>query len=139
MVKFNYIYINYSKEGQAGETCKKMKREEKLKQELIKIREDDWNIPCNIEPYVLSVEMMNNIGSTDSFLRDNLILSMFYKIIEGKKISYEQMKEILRLCLSEKHIFYGLGKEKDDSVFNRTFSILIIEAIISVNNKADYL
>ena len=114
-----------------------MKIEEKLKQELTKIKESNWMIPDEIEPYELSIKMMDNIGSLDSTLRDNLILSMFYRIIEGTKISYEQMKKNLRLCLSEDHLFYGIGKVKDDSVFNRTFSMLIIEVIVSTNNKAE--
>ena len=114
-----------------------MKIEEKLKQELTKIKENNWVIPEGVKPYELAIEMMDNIGSVDSILRDNLILNVFYKIIEEDKISYEQMKKILRLCLSEDHLFYGLGKVNDDSVFNRTFSILIIEAILSANNKAE--
>ena len=81
--------------------------------------------------------MMKIEEKLNSILRDNLILSMFYRIIEGTKISYEQMKKILKLCLSEDHLFYGLGKVKDDSVFNRTFSMLIIKVIVSTNNKAE--
>lgn len=110
--------------------------EYKLKEELTKIKESNWMTPEEVEVYELCIKMMDSIGSTDSTLRDNLILSMFYRIIEYKKISYEQMKEILRLCLSENHIFYEIGKVKDDSVFNRTFSMLIIEAIVSSNNRA---
>lgn len=112
-----------------------MKIEEKLKQELTKIKESNWIIRHGVDAYELCIKMMDNIGSLDSNLRDNLILNMFDRIIEGRKISYDQMKEILRLCLSEEHLFWGIGKVKDDSVFNRTFSMLIIEIILCVNNK----
>ena len=108
-----------------------------LKEELTKIKENNWIIPDEVNPYELSIKMMENIGSLNSVLRDNLISSMFYRIIEDTKISHEQMKEILILCLSEKHLFYGIGKVKDDSVFNRTFSVLVIEGIISINNKSE--
>lgn len=114
-----------------------MKIEEKLKEELTKIKESNWIIPKEVEAYELSIRMLNNIGSIDSILRDNLILNMFYRIIEGRKISYNQMKEILILCLSDEHLFYGLGTVEDDSVFNRTFSMLIIDAIVSINNKGE--
>lgn len=112
-----------------------MKREQELKQQLTMIKENNWEIPRGVDPYVLSLEMLDNIGSIDSQLRDSLILGAFLRVIINKKISYEQMKELLKLCLSEEHLFYGVGKIDDDSVFNRTFTICIVESIISVNNK----
>jgi hypothetical protein len=110
--------------------------EEKLKQELVKIKESG-RIGKEIEPYELSIKMLDNIGSLDSILRDDLILKIFYHLIEGARLSYEQMKNILKICLSKEHLFCGLGKVNDDTVFNRTFSMLIIEAIICANNKAE--
>lgn len=114
-----------------------MKRDQELKKQLIMIKENNWEIPTGVDPFVLSLEMLDNIGSVDPQLRDSLILGMFLRVIIDKRISYEQMKEILKLCLSEEHLFCGVGKIEDDSVFNRTFTICIVEAIISVNNKAE--
>lgn len=114
-----------------------MKREEKLKKQLAMIKENNWEIPMEVDPYELSLEMLDNIGTVDPILRDRLILGMFLRVIEDKKISDSEMKEILRICLSEEHLFCGLGKIQDDSVFNRTFTICIVQAIISVNNKAE--
>lgn len=112
-----------------------MKREEELKKQLTMIKENNWEVPMEVDPYELSLEMLDNIGTVDSILRDRLILGMFLRVIVDKKVSYIQMKEILRLCLSEEHLFCGLGKIQDDSVFNRTFTICIVQAIIGVNNK----
>lgn len=113
-----------------------MKREE-LKKQLTMIKENNWEIPSEVDAYELSLEMLNNIGSVDPVLRDSLIFNMLQKVIIYKKISYEQMKEILRLCLSEEHLFYGLGKIDDDSVFNRTFTILVVGDIININNNVE--
>lgn len=114
-----------------------MNKKELLKKQLIAIRDNNWVISNEIDPYELSLEMLDNIGSTDPILRDDLILNMLLKIIEEKQISYEQMKEILNICLSENHLFCGIGKHEDDTVFNRTFSSLIIEGIILSNNSAE--
>lgn len=114
-----------------------MKRDEELKKQLTMIKENNWEIPIGRDPYALSLEMLDNIGSIDSELRDSLILGLFLRVIIEKKISYEQMKELLKLSLSEEHLFYRVGKVDDDSVFNRTFTICIVDAIISVNNNQE--
>lgn len=59
------------------------------------------------------------------------------KVIEQAQITESQMKELLNECLSDRHLFYGLVKREDDSVFNRTFSLLIIEAVMEANNRSN--
>lgn len=109
----------------------------KLKNQLKDIWENDWNIPEHINPYALSLEMMDNIGSTDPELRDMLILELLYNIISCKKISYEHMKELLKLSLSDSHLFYKIGEPEDYSVFKRTFTLCVINMILSLNNECD--
>lgn len=111
--------------------------ENKLKIQLKNIWENDWNIPEDVDIYALSLEMMDNIGSTDPELRDMLILELLYNIISCEKISYDQMKELLKLSLSDNNLFYKIGGNEDDSVFKRTFTLCIINMILNINNECD--
>lgn len=111
--------------------------ENKLKIQLKNIWENDWNIPEDVDIYALSLEMMDNIGSTDPELRDMLILELLYNIISCEKISYDQMKELLKLSLNDNNLFYKIGGNEDDSVFKRTFTLCIINMILNLNNECD--
>ncbi len=51
-------------------------------------------------------------------------------MITNKMLSKEIIRELLKISLSEKHLFYKIGEVLGDGVFNRTFTILIIRCII---------
>lgn len=108
-----------------------------LKNQLLKIKADNWKIPEGIDAHDLTLEMMKNIGSVDSELRDELIFNLLFIIIRDKKISYEEMKSLLKMCLSEEYLFYGIGNINDDSVFKRTFTMLVIGGIVWANNQCE--
>lgn len=112
-----------------------MNREEQLKIQLLEISKNDWNIPKDIDTWKFALELMSNIGSTDSELRDNLILELLWKLITEKSLAKEQIKELLGIALSDKHLFYKLGEEGGDSVFNRAFTVLIVNCIVYYHNN----
>jgi hypothetical protein len=106
-----------------------------LKKRLLEIRSNNWNIPDGINKRQFALELMDNIGSTDPVLRDDLILSMLWKMIVDKVLSQEEIKELLEVSLSDKHLFYKVGEKEDDSVFNRAFTVLIIRLIMYYQNN----
>ncbi|MFS1514864.1 DUF2785 domain-containing protein [Chengkuizengella sp. SCS-71B] len=112
-----------------------MKKVSQLKELLMEIKNNEWKIPDGMNHFQLSLDMLENIGSTDPELRDHLIYSGLWTMINKKTLTEDQMKEILALSLSEKHLFYNVGVKEDDSVFNRAFSILIVAAVIWFHNQ----
>ncbi|SCY43456.1 DUF2785 domain-containing protein [Alkaliphilus peptidifermentans] len=112
-----------------------MKNTNQLKEQLLKISSNEWTFPQDINLYELALDMMSNIGSTDSELRDDLILTGFYHLIGDEKLSGKELKGLLDISLSDKHLFYKLGEEEDDSVFNRAFTILVLQVIIDYHNS----
>lgn len=114
-----------------------MRTEEQLKELLSNSKANHWEIPEGVELYELSIECLKYIGTIDPVLRDDLIYEWFCEVIENNKLSHEQMRVILEQCLSETHLFYGVGKVEDDSVFTRTFTMLVIELILEKDNMAD--
>lgn len=114
-----------------------MKSEKDLKELLLYIRDSAWSIPEEINKYELSYEMMWKIGSVDSELRDGLILELLFRMIVNNELTDKEVKGLLELSLSEGHLFYNIGKKEDDSIFNRTFTMLIIGGIIYRHNKGE--
>lgn len=111
-----------------------------LKNILKKIKANDYNITEESGPYELALEMMRYIGATDPELRDELIyVIMFYWIIERNVFSKEQLHNLLDISLDEEHLFYRLGEINTDSVFTRSFSVLIVALLINKHRNENYI
>ncbi|MTI66864.1 MAG: DUF2785 domain-containing protein [Firmicutes bacterium] len=109
-----------------------------LKSKLIEIKENDYKVIKGDNPFKLSLVMVDNIGDLDSELRDNLIYTTLATWIINDILTKEQILEILNIVLDENHIFYKIG-EKGDSVFTRTFSVLILPPIIYKHRQNNFL
>ena len=114
-----------------------MRSVNQLKQQLMDIRDNNWSIPSSTDKYELALTMLENIGSIDPELRDELILELLSDMIVETHLTNEEVKNILELSLSEKHLFYNIGKTEDDSVFNRTFTLLLIDVILYRHNQSE--
>ncbi|MGA9225249.1 MAG: DUF2785 domain-containing protein [Mesobacillus sp.] len=84
-------------------------------------------------------QMADHIGSTDSELRDKLIYTSFYYLIQHDYLNEKQMTYILETCLDEKHLFLNLGNSEDDSVFTRAFSSLVVVLILGKDSSDRFL
>ncbi|WP_391207135.1 DUF2785 domain-containing protein [Psychrobacillus sp. L4] len=79
-------------------------------------------------------EMIENIGSTDPILRDNLIYSAFCTLITGNHLDQQQLEYILNKLLVKKSIVLDIDKPITDSVFTRSFTILFYAAIVEYDS-----
>ena len=104
-----------------------------LKTLLSNIKDNEYAVPEGVNPYKLSVDMMEYIGDIDGELRDDLICSVLLEWIMTDVLTPEEAYHIFLIALDEKHIFNGLGKV-DDTVFDRTFSVLV-SACITYKHK----
>lgn len=84
-------------------------------------------------------EMLIHIGSVDEELRDSLIYSTFYELIEDNKLSNSLMVKILDTCLSEEYLFKRIGEQGTDTVFTRSFSSLVIALIVEKDKTNEFL
>lgn len=82
-------------------------------------------------------EMLRQIGNPDSYLRDQLIYGSFGKLIFSNQLSSEEIQTLLEVVIQEDYLRYGLGEVGKDSVFTRSFSALVVAAIIEydITNK----
>ncbi|MCW3794596.1 DUF2785 domain-containing protein [Paenibacillus sp. LS1] len=110
-----------------------------LKQRLQHIQSVNLSIDHVEQPYELALYMMKHIGSPDPVLRDELIYVTFATWIGQGVFSEDQLRHVLQLALDDQHLFYGIGEQGTDSVFTRTFSVLLLPPILSVDREQSFL
>lgn len=98
---------------------------DELKKVLTQIRENDYKVPEGIEPYELTLVMLEHLGDIDMELRDRLIYAVIFKWSVGGIYTKEQLKQTMAIILDDRHLFCGIGEMGTDSVFMRAFSILL--------------
>lgn len=116
-----------------------MNKNAQLKERLIQIEKDEYKVSGSMNAFEIAQEMMKYIGDIDSELRDNLIYSTFAEWINHGEFTEKQLSELLHISLDEQHLFYGIGEEGTDSVFTRTFSVLIIPLIMGKDREQPFL
>ena len=74
--------------------------------------------------------MLKQIGNPNSYLRDELIYQSFGKLIISNQLNANELEKLLIQLKQGDYLFYGIGEQGADSVFTRSFSVLVIAAII---------
>lgn len=110
-----------------------------LKEKLIRIKNNEFKLTEIESAFEIALEMLNQIGSTDPVLRDELIFGTFWRWIEWDVFSPEELKKFLEICLDDQHLYFGLTKSEDDSVFTRSFTSLVLTCIFAKDNEKPFL
>jgi len=111
-----------------------------LIEDLRSFEKDDFKLPSHKRLNEYTTAMLHYIGDPDPTLRDELICSAFYDWIGEKKYyTSTELTTLLTVLLDEQHLFYGIGKNEDDSVFTRTFSMLIIGLVLWRHKEKAFL
>jgi hypothetical protein len=115
--------------------------EQALKERLLPLAEDEFKVPEGADVYQRTLEMLPHIGSVDSELRDDLIYGALvaWMLDEAELYSEAQYKEILAVALDDMHLFYRLGEQDTDSVFTRTFSMLLLPLLLIAHRRRPFL
>lgn len=103
-----------------------------LKGELINL---DIRTHENIDSLI--EKMLDQIGSVDPELRDELIYSTFGELILNDHLTPKQMNHIQKTCLDK--LFTEIGQVEDDSVFTRSFAALVITLILNKDRQKKFL
>jgi hypothetical protein len=113
--------------------------EQALKERLRAIAAEDYKAPTRPEIYPLVLAMGTFTGTVDPELRDDLIYVTMAHWIERDIFEVKDLREILQVALNEQHLFLGLGEQGSDTVFTRSFSMLIIAAVLAAHRRRHFL
>lgn len=117
-----------------------MINESQIKETLQELAKNQFRLSENDDLSKLIPEMLFHIGSTDNYLRDDLIYSAFATwILDHNTISHEQLQELLQKILGDQHIFYNIGEQDTDSVFRRSFSVLLLPLVLIAHRSQPFL
>ncbi|MDP9701475.1 DUF2785 domain-containing protein [Paenibacillus polysaccharolyticus] len=108
-----------------------------LKEKLMYIRENQYQ--AQSDAFVLIQEMLHNIGTVDAQLRDELIYTTLSHWIPGLSLTTSKLEHILTTVLDRDHLLYGLGETHSDSVFTRSFSMLVIPLLFMRHAASPFL
>ena len=116
-------------------TVKELRIEKKeIKTLLRNIKDNKYAVPEGVNPYKLSLDMMDYIGDIDGELRNDLVCYVLLEWIVTDVLTPEEAHDIFVIALDEKRILNGLGKI-DDTVFGRSFSVEVASCIIYKHRK----
>ncbi|KGX86066.1 DUF2785 domain-containing protein [Pontibacillus marinus] len=108
-----------------------------LKQQLQSF--DNFELVSQQEAQALLDDMLKHIGDPDPVIRDELIYRALAIWILNEKFNQDQLRELYDLALSDEYLFYQIGNKGDDSVFTRSFSVLLLPPILEIHKQKSFL
>lgn len=116
-----------------------MLTEEQLEEKLQALAQRDFVLSEQDDLSEIISAMLNHIGSTNSTLRDDLIYSAFGNWIPDHINRPEQLRAILSTVLDDQHLFYRIGEQDTESVFTRSFSVLLLPLLLMAHRSQPFL
>ncbi|MCM3700502.1 DUF2785 domain-containing protein [Paenibacillus macerans] len=110
-----------------------------LKVRLIEIRENNYRAPSSPPVFDFTLSMMDHIGAPDPFLRDELIYMTLQHWVTQGMYTHDQLLQLLHICLDKHHLFCKIGEKGTESVFTRSFSVLLIPLILFADRQQPFL
>ncbi|WNS42873.1 DUF2785 domain-containing protein [Paenibacillus sp. MMS20-IR301] len=83
--------------------------------------------------------MLLNIGSTDAELRDDLIYTTLSHWIPGESLTVDELQQLLPVILDDQHLQFKSGETATDSVFTRSFSLLVLPLLFTRHRQSPFL
>lgn len=98
------------------------------------IADNKYQLPEDIDRFAFLRALLQNFATTDAELRDKLTyMILAHAIIDREttgRLSANQREALLLTCIDNEHLFYHIGEAGSNSVFMRSFSLLIIAALL---------
>ena len=97
------------------------------------ISKNDYKIPEGLNLEELTKTLFGYLGSTNSELRDNIAYVVYANWLKRDLYSREEIQNHTHELLA--NLDQGIGETESDSVFLRTFSVLLLAEIVHNDNK----
>lgn len=111
-----------------------------LKRRLRAIAAEAYAVPEDEgEREALLRAMLAEIGNPDPELRDDLIYMTLGTWCYEGRLAPGRRRDLLQSLLDDQHLFYRLGEQGTDSVLTRSFSVLLIPAILAGHLEEPFL
>lgn len=92
-------------------------------------------VPEGCDPYAFAVEILPLLGSTDGKLREWRVFGILHLWTTRREMTDGQIRELLWTVTDADHLFSGIGETGTDSVFMRSFSVLLLTAFVVAHRE----
>lgn len=106
-----------------------------LQQQLELIQQNDYTQLQHIDINELTLNMLQYIGTTDSYVRYQLIYKCFAHFIHHEFLMDDQLKLLLHTCLSDEYLYCDIHSPQTDGVFTRSYTVSLIALILQFANS----
>jgi len=107
------------------------------------IANNQYQFPDDIDLPAFLHALLQNFDTTDAELRDELTyMILAHAIVDqpnADKLPAAQREALLLTCIDDAHIFYHIGEANSDSVFMRSFSLLIVAALLYADARWQHI
>lgn len=110
-----------------------------LQQQLELIQQNDYTQMHNIDLNELSIHMLQHIGTTNGYVREELIYNCLSHFILNELLPQAQLEKLLTTCLDENYLFCEISSPNTDGVFTRSFTTLLIALILQFDTSHSFL
>jgi hypothetical protein len=107
------------------------------KQFWLALTNNDYQVPDGHTLNELTRELFGYLGSTDPELRDDIAYIVYANFLKREKYSKDDIRAHVKELLA--NLDKGIGETETDSVFLRTFSVLLLSEIVHNDNKKPLL
>lgn len=76
--------------------------------------------------------LLENLGSPDPVLRDELSYSLLCRLLESGRVSPATVRLLLGRSIDDGHLFWRVGEAGTPTVFRRSFSVLMVPLVLEV-------
>lgn len=83
-----------------------------------------------VDAWSLAEALLENFASTDPRLRDTLSFTLMDRLIEEGRLTPGEQTSLLQAALNDRHLLAGIGESGTDSVFGRSFSVLVVPMVL---------
>ncbi|GCE47770.1 uncharacterized protein DUF2785 [Thermosporothrix hazakensis] len=103
----------------------------------LSIQNQDYDVPDGYSATSLLSALLPALGSSDPELRDTLSYSILARWIERGLYTPAELRSLARRM--EEQLTVGLGEYETDTVFLRSFSVLILACVLEYDNEHPFL
>ncbi len=96
------------------------------------VSKDEGKVPAGLQPRALAPELIADLASTDSELRDRLAYDILVLWIYKGALMPDEVRPLMAPLLANLRV--GIGETGTDGVFRRSYSALILSIIVARNN-----
>jgi len=91
---------------------------------------------AEMPPEPLALALMANLASADPHLRDDLSLTLLEQVLQDPRLTTLARDRLARTATDGRHMFWSIGSRDDDTVFMRSFSVLVVAALVEHDRLA---